>query len=95
MSGIYDWPSPMQEVLNFLNSIEGSGYGGMASFEIAKANVADALGSDLAEECAKIAESHVGAGGYPAGNDIEDSCRRIGYDDACRDIAKAIRDAMT
>ena len=46
---------------------------------------------DLAEDCAKIAEGHVGAGGYP-GDEIEDRCRRIGYDDACRDIAKAIRD---
>lgn len=47
--------------------------------------------ADLAEDCAKIAEGHVGAGGYP-GNELEDRCRRIGYDDACRDIAKAIRD---
>jgi hypothetical protein len=35
--------------------------------------------TDLIEECAKIAESHVGAGGGP------------GYDEACRDIAGAIR----
>lgn len=33
----------MQKVLNFLNSIEGDGYGGMASFEIARMNVRDAL----------------------------------------------------
>lgn len=30
----------LQEVLDFLNSIEGSGYGGMAAFEIARDNVA-------------------------------------------------------
>jgi hypothetical protein len=29
----------MQEVLDFLNSIEGSGYGGMASFEIVRGYV--------------------------------------------------------
>ena len=41
---------------------------------------------DLAEECAKIAEGHVGAmSSYLA-------CKHI-YDEACRDIAKAIRDA--
>ncbi len=33
----------MQEVLDFLNSIEGAGYGGMASFEIARAHVRDAI----------------------------------------------------
>jgi hypothetical protein len=48
--------------------------------------------ADVFEECAEIAAGHVGAGGYP-GDEIEDRCRRIGYNDACRDIAKAIRDA--
>ena len=38
--------------------------------------------TDIAEKCARIAERHVGAGNSPA------------YDEACRDIAKAIRDAM-
>jgi hypothetical protein len=33
----------LKEVLDFLNSIAGDGYGGMASFEIAKAYVEDAL----------------------------------------------------
>jgi hypothetical protein len=32
---------PITEVLDFLNSIEGAGYGGMASFEIARAHVKD------------------------------------------------------
>lgn len=31
----------MQEVLDFLNSIEGAGYGGMAAFEIARGYVRD------------------------------------------------------
>jgi hypothetical protein len=35
---------PAIEVLDFLNSIEGAGYGGMASFEIARAHVQDTLG---------------------------------------------------
>lgn len=33
----------MKEVLDFLNSIEGAGYGGMASFEIARSTVKDAV----------------------------------------------------
>ena len=36
----------IQEVLDFLNSIEGDGYGCMASFEIARMNVRDML-SDI------------------------------------------------
>jgi hypothetical protein len=36
--------SPATEVLDFLNSIEGAGYGGMASFEIARAHVRDMVG---------------------------------------------------
>lgn len=45
---------------------------------------------DIAEECAKIAESHVGAcNGLPYG-----PLQRSSYDEACRDIAKAIRDAL-
>lgn len=39
----------MQEVLNFLNSIEGAGYGGMATFEIARMNVRDALMRGVAQ----------------------------------------------
>jgi hypothetical protein len=31
----------MKEVLDFLNSIEGAGYGGMASFEIARNTIRD------------------------------------------------------
>lgn len=34
-------PSPATEVLDFLNSIEGAGYGGMASFEIARQHARD------------------------------------------------------
>lgn len=34
----------LQELLDFLNSIEGAGYGGMAAFEIARTNVRAALG---------------------------------------------------
>lgn len=37
--------SPATEVLDFLNSIEGAGYGGMASFEIARAYVRDMVGA--------------------------------------------------
>jgi hypothetical protein len=33
----------LTEVLEFLNSIEGDGYGGMASFEIARMAVKDAI----------------------------------------------------
>lgn len=33
----------LQEVLDFLNSIEGAGYGGMATFEIARMNILQAL----------------------------------------------------
>jgi hypothetical protein len=39
----------MQELLNFLNSIEGAGYGGMASFEIARMNVRDILMHGVAQ----------------------------------------------
>lgn len=35
--------SAVSEVLDFLNSIEGAGYGGMASFEIARSHVQDML----------------------------------------------------
>jgi hypothetical protein len=35
--------SGLRQVLNFLNSIEGAGYGGMAEFEIARATVQDQL----------------------------------------------------
>ena len=35
----------LPEVLDFLNSIEGAGYGGMASFEIARAYIRDAVGN--------------------------------------------------
>jgi hypothetical protein len=35
--------SLLRETLEFLNSIEGHGYGGMASFEIARMNIKDAL----------------------------------------------------
>ncbi len=45
--------------------------------------------ASAAEECAKIAEGHVGAGGASPNTDGAYS-----YDEACRDIAKAIRDAM-
>ena len=41
-----------------------------------------------AEECATIAEGHVGARRRPISSDISE-----GYDEACLDIAKAIRDA--
>ena len=44
--------------------------------------------ADLAEECAKIAEGHVGAWPTSVTGD-----ERSGYDEACLDIAKAIRDA--
>jgi len=47
---------------------------------------APAAPADLAEDCAKIAEGHVGASseiGYVYAK---------AYDEACRDIAKAIRD---
>ena len=40
--------SPVTEVLDFLNSIEGAGYGGMASFEIARAHVQDMLATPTA-----------------------------------------------
>ena len=36
---------PLQEVLDFLNKIEGDGYGGMASFEIARSIVKNAIGA--------------------------------------------------
>lgn len=35
-------PKALVEVLDFLNSIEGAGYGGMASFEIARQHVREA-----------------------------------------------------
>jgi len=42
--------------------------------------------ADIAKDCAKIAEGHVGV--------VEGPCNYSnGYDEACRDIAKAIRDA--
>jgi hypothetical protein len=41
----------------------------------------------IIEECAKIAEDHVGAGGGPG-------IARVAYDEACHDIAQAIRDAF-
>lgn len=34
----------IQETLDFLDSIEGHGYGGMAAFEIARMNLRAALG---------------------------------------------------
>lgn len=46
----FPYPAPsdeafkLQEVLDFLNSIEGAGYGGMASFEIARSSVRDLVG---------------------------------------------------
>lgn len=40
-----------------------------------------------AEDCAKIAEGHVGMWSKTGEHD-----RNRGYDEACRDIAKAIRD---
>ena len=43
--------------------------------------------STAVEDCAKIAEGHVG------NSSSEDACSVSGYDEACRDIAKAIRDA--
>lgn len=42
--------------------------------------------ADLADECAKIAESHFGAADTSPGIDANS------YDEACADIAKAIRD---
>ncbi len=45
--------------------------------------------ASAAEECARIAESHVGSGKHPEPEYDDPS-----YDEACRDIAKAIRDAM-
>ena len=36
LSRLRDWIEPMTQVLKFLDSIEGHGYGGMASFEIAR-----------------------------------------------------------
>lgn len=38
------------EVLDFLNTIEGHGYGGMASFEIAREHVRRAYRISLAEQ---------------------------------------------
>ncbi len=45
--------------------------------------------ASTAEECAKIAESHVGSGKHPEPEYYDPS-----YDEACRDIAKAIRDTF-
>lgn len=45
------------EVLDFLNSIEGAGYGGMASFEIARAHVQDMLDNDVLERAEAAFES--------------------------------------
>ncbi len=45
--------------------------------------------ASTAEECAKIAESHVGSGKHPEPEYDDPS-----YDEACRDIAKAIRDTF-
>jgi len=45
--------------------------------------------ADIVEDCAKIAEGHVGMWSKTGEHD-----RNRGYDEACRDIAKAIRDAM-
>lgn len=50
-------------------------------------DAAGGAGEAIAEECAKIAEGHVG------NSSSEDACSVSGYDEACRDIAKAIRDA--
>jgi hypothetical protein len=47
--------------------------------------------SDIAEDCAKIAEDHVGACSCTS-DDTPGRYARSGYDEACRDIAKAIRD---
>jgi hypothetical protein len=43
----------MQEVLDFLNSIEGAGYGGMASFEIVRGYVRDLAVSSTQREGGK------------------------------------------
>lgn len=46
------------EVLDFLNKIEGDGYGGMATFEIARENIRheyrQSLGRRVQEECAPL-----------------------------------------
>ena len=46
----------MKEVLDFLNSIEGDGYGGMASFEIARGIVEDACFRAQRTSLADLAE---------------------------------------
>ena len=40
-------PQALTEVLDFLNSIEGAGYGGMASFEIARMHVIEECRAQL------------------------------------------------
>jgi hypothetical protein len=43
------------EILDFLNSIEGAGYGGMASFEIAREHMRHAYRQSLAK---KVRDEH-------------------------------------
>lgn len=50
LSRLRDWIDPMAQVMRFLDSIEGHGYGGMAEFEIARVGVEQMIVA-LEENC--------------------------------------------
>lgn len=51
-----------KEILDFLNSIEGAGYGGMAAFEIARQHAKEAAKEP--EQTSRRADWHYDSQGY-------------------------------